>query len=106
MYLSLSPAIQGNILIKNHAYNIVSWFLYSLSKCFFLAHKLAYFKRIPFIMSMYNLIKFEFVTRYSYPAIPLNLAIGFDFLLSKAGKLKFLLTGVTYVLFWTFIFVS
>jgi hypothetical protein len=59
---------------------------------------------IKFNMRMYNLIKSKFITRYSYPAIPLNLAIGLDFLLLNAGKLEFFLTGVTYVSFWTFIF--
>jgi hypothetical protein len=31
MYLSLIPAIQGNVLIKHQAKNIVSLFIYSLS---------------------------------------------------------------------------
>ncbi len=57
-------------------------------------------------MRMYNSIKSKFITRYSYPAIPLNLAIGLEFLLSNAGKLKFFLTGITYDSLWTFIFVS
>jgi hypothetical protein len=34
MYLSLIPAIQGNVLIKNQAHNIVSLFIYSLSNDF------------------------------------------------------------------------
>ncbi len=34
-------------------------------------------------MSMSNLITSKIVTMYSYPAIPLNLAIGFEFLLSE-----------------------
>ncbi len=34
---------------------------------------------ILFIMRVYNLTKSKFITRYSYPAMPLNLAIGLDF---------------------------
>ncbi len=46
------------------------------------------------------------VTRFFHPAIPLNLPIGLDFLLSSAGKLKPFLAGVTHISFCTFIFVS
>jgi hypothetical protein len=73
---------------------------------FFIAYKLAYFKTILFIISMYNLLTSKFITRYYYPAIPLNLAIGFDFMQLNTQKLKFFLIGVSYFSFWTFIFVS